>query len=61
MALHLRRSLDNRLFNQENHSFTVQCQTKRIKSAEWAESLVWDQEWVESLVWDQARFDLSLK
>ncbi len=43
VAPHLCRSLDNRLLKWRNHNFIARCQTKRIKSSEWAESLVWAQ------------------
>ncbi len=35
------RSLDNCFFNQENHSFKAQCQTKRIKSTQWSGYSLW--------------------
>ncbi len=41
MALHHRHSLDNRFFNQRNHSFKVQCQAKRIKSTWWSGWSLW--------------------
>ncbi len=37
------RSLDNCFFNWENHSFTAQCQTKRIKSTQWSGRSLWSE------------------
>ncbi len=36
MAPQPQHSLDNRFFNRENHCFTAQCRTKRIKSIQWS-------------------------